>query len=123
MNRTKKSLIKSYRQSPLIYRLNLCRLPLFPSYHFPDWKSDSTNAGYFKTEKKSTLPALNTVPLYSLLPIPALYLHKHRYLKPFGTWIAIVATPLFQVVVWCFSLVLVAKSREFCMISTYCSDF
>ena len=31
-------------------------------------------------------PALNTVPLYILLPTPALSSHGHKYLKPFGTW-------------------------------------
>ena len=51
----------------------------------------SGDGGYFKTGRKSTLPALNTVPSYSLLPIPALSLHKNRYLNPFGTWIVIAA--------------------------------
>ena len=34
---------------------------------------------------------MNIMPLYSLLPIPALSSQGHRYLKPFGTWKAILA--------------------------------
>lgn len=44
-----------------------------------------------KNIKQEVLPALNIVPLYSLLPIPALSSYGHRYLKPFGTWKAIAA--------------------------------
>lgn len=42
-------------------------------------------------EKRYTLPALNTAPLYFLLPIRVLYSQRHRFLKPSGTWIAIAA--------------------------------
>ena len=44
---------------------------------FRDWKSDRTNTGYF------------------LPPIPELSSHDHRFLKLFGTWIAIAATQAF----------------------------
>ena len=37
------------------------------------------------------LPGLNTTPLYSLLPIPILSSHGHKYLRLFGIWIAIAA--------------------------------
>ena len=35
----------------------------------------------------------------------------------------IIQTPLCQVVVWCFSLVLLEETREFYLISTCCVDF
>lgn len=95
MTQKKKQLKKSLLLSLIIYSSKLFSLHLLLSYHFRDLKSDSTNVGYFKEGRKSTLPALNTAPLYSLLPIPALSSHGHRFLKLFGTWIAIAANLAF----------------------------
>ena len=53
------------------------------------------NAGYLRAERKSTLPALNTASLYSLLLIPTLSLQGYRYLKLFGTWTMIAANLAF----------------------------
>ncbi len=62
---------------------------------FPGLEIRQHQRGYFKAGRKSTLPGLNTAPLYSLLPIPALSLQGHKFLKLFGTWTAIVANLAF----------------------------
>ena len=63
---------------------------VFPTLFFPGLEIRQSQRRVFQ-DGEEVNPALNTAPLYSLLPIPALSSHRHRFLKPFGTWIAIAA--------------------------------
>ena len=53
---------------------------------FPGLEIKQNQRRVFQDGEEVALPALNTVPLYILLPTPALSSHGHKYLKPFGTW-------------------------------------
>ena len=68
---------------------------------------------------KVITPPINRAKLEPFDKTNAGNLHKYRL----SAFLSVIQTPLCQVVMWCFSLILVVKIREFCLISTCCVNF
>ena len=69
---------------------------------------------------KVITPPINRAKLEPFDKTNAGNLHKYRL----SAFLSVIQTPLCQVVImWCFSLILVVKIREFCLISTCCVNF